>query len=151
MSQVWSLIFQTQQDMATRFAEAFAEGVHLAVEELKISLNKCACTGANMPKLVQPALLCIIASGPAHGYAVMQKLAESGLFNDAMPDSAGVYRFLNNMENDGSLQAYWDTSETGPARKCYKITSRGIACLRQWRKTLREHREFIDRLLGIMG
>lgn len=120
------------------------------MEELKTSLNNCPCTGANLPKLLQPALLSIIARQPAHGYAIMQKLADSGLFSDPMPDSAGVYRFLKNMENDGSLDAFWDTSQSGPAKKCYRITSRGLACLKQWRKTLREHQEFIGRILGYM-
>lgn len=120
------------------------------VEELNTLLNNCPCTGANMPKLVQPALLCILAKEPVHGYAIMQKLAESGLFTNAMPDSAGVYRFLNNMERDGSLCAYWDTSENGPAKKCYKITPRGLACLKQWQKTLLAHQQFIHRLITMM-
>lgn len=120
-------------------------------EEFKTPLENCPCTGANLPKLLQPALLAIIAREPAHGYAIMQKLSESGLFSDAMPDSAGVYRFLKQMENDGSLYAFWDTSQTGPARKCYRITSRGVACLKLWRQTLEQHQEFIVQLLEYMN
>lgn len=119
-------------------------------EKLVFPLNNCACAGANLPRLIQPALLRIIARKPAHGYAIMQKLEESGLFNDSMPNSAGIYRLLNNMENDGSLDAYWDTSENGPARKCYMLTARGEACLSKWRKTLQDHHEFISHLIAFM-
>lgn len=111
------------------------------------ALEKCACAGTNLPRLVQPALLYLLSRESLHGYAIMQKLAESGVFQDAPPDAAGVYRLLNVMESDGSLQSDWDTSESGPARKRYKITDRGLSCLERWRKTLKGHREFIDRLI----
>lgn len=119
-------------------------------QEFKISLKDCPCTGVNLPRLIQPALLYIIAQEPTHGYAIMQKLSESGLFGESGPDSAGVYRFLKSMENDGSLYAAWDASESGPARKRYRITSRGLACLNQWRKTLFAHQEFISRMIAFM-
>lgn len=120
------------------------------LEELKPSLRNCPCTGVNLPRLIQPALLYIISQEPAHGYAIMQKLAASGLFGETGPDSAGVYRFLKSMENEGSLHATWDASDSGPARKRYSITPRGLACLSQWRNTLLEHQEFITRLIAFM-
>lgn len=120
------------------------------MEHYKTPLDNCPCTGVNLPKLLQPALLSILAREPTYGYAIMQKLSESGLFNDSMPDSAGVYRFLKHMETDGSLYAFWDTSQCGPAKKCYQITPRGLSCLKLWRETLKQHQDFIAQLLSYM-
>lgn len=116
-----------------------------------INMENCACTGSNMPKFIQPAILAIVSEGQAHGYVIMQKLVASGLFGETPPDATGVYRVLKTMESDGSLVSAWDTSESGPAKKCYTITNRGMKCLVNWRATLFEHQEFVSRLAGFVS
>lgn len=115
------------------------------------SMQNCACTGSNMPRFIQPAILAILSEGDAHGYVIMQKLAASGLFGENPPDAAGIYRVLKTMESDGSLVSAWDTSESGPARKSYTITQRGVKCLVNWRATLAEHRQFVAILCGFVN
>lgn len=117
----------------------------------KYGMENCACTGANLPRFVQPALLAIIAAGPAHGYNIMHQLAGSGVFEDILPDATGIYRILKTMEQDGSLESEWDTSESGPAKKCYSITARGRECLANWQKTLKRHEEFLQRLQTLVS
>lgn len=116
-----------------------------------INLENCACTGSSMPKFIKPAILAILAKGSAHGYVIVRGLGESGLFGENPPDATGVYRVLRTMENDGSLVSEWDTSESGPARKSYTITQRGMKCLVNWRATLLEHQEFVARLSGFVN
>jgi len=36
------------------------------------------------------------------------------------------------VEHDGSVTSAWRTSETGPARRVYRLTESGEAMLRQW-------------------
>lgn len=111
-----------------------------------INLENCACTGSSMPRFIQPAILAILSEGPAHGYVIVRKLGASGLFGDNPPDATGVYRVLKTMEGDGSLVSEWDTSDSGPARKSYTITQRGVKCLVNWRATLLDHQDFVARL-----
>ena len=44
------------------------------------------------------------------------------------------------------MTSEWDIGESGPARKRYTITARGLHCLYQWEQTLREHQIFVSEL-----
>jgi DNA-binding PadR family transcriptional regulator len=112
----------------------------------KIS-SDCPCTGASLDRLVQPAILVILAEGPLHGYRLTERIGALPGFSGNKPDVSGVYRFLKTMERKGLVVSSWDLSETGPARKSYRITSAGEQCLRRWIKTLEEYREGIAVLL----
>lgn len=106
----------------------------------------CPCSGANLPRFVQPVVLALLAGESMHGYSIVQQLSAIKFFRDNPPDITGVYRLLKNMEQEGSLTVQWDMHESGPARKCYTITARGRHCLTQWEQTLREHMLFVGEL-----
>ena len=59
-----------------------------------MELDNCPCSGANLPRFVQPVILAVLSSGPLHGYLVVQRLAETSLFRKQPPDATGVYRML---------------------------------------------------------
>lgn len=118
--------------------------------EINFDMENCACSGANLPRFVAPALLAIMAKGPAHGYSIMKQLAESGIFEGNLPDATGIYRILKTMEKDGSLKSDWDTGESGPAKKIYEITVRGRKCLNYWANTLKKHQLFVNGLLELV-
>ena len=61
-----------------------------------MELDNCPCSGANLPRFVQPVILAVLSSGPLHGYLVVQRLAETSLFRKQPPDATGVYRMLRN-------------------------------------------------------
>jgi DNA-binding PadR family transcriptional regulator len=103
--------------------------------------------GATLDRLVQPAILVILAEGPLHGYGLTERIGALPGFTGNKPDVSGVYRFLKTMESKGLVVSSWDLAERGPARKSYQITSAGERCLRHWIKTLEEYREGIAVLL----
>jgi len=103
--------------------------------------------GASLDRLVQPAILVILAEGPLHGYRVTERIGAMPGFAGTKPDVSGVYRFLKTMEGNGLVVSSWDLSERGPAKKSYQITSAGERCLRRWIKTLEQYREGIAVLL----
>ena len=82
-----------------------------------MELDNCPCSGANLPRFVQPVILAVLSSGPLHGYLVVQRLAETSLFRKQPPDATGVYRMLRNMEQEGVLESDWELENSGPARK----------------------------------
>lgn len=82
-----------------------------------IELDNCPCSGANLPRFVQPVILAVLSSGPLHGYLVVQRLAETSLFRKQPPDATGVYRMLRNMEQGGC----W--SRTGSLRTAVRPAS----------------------------
>lgn len=109
----------------------------------------CACSGANLPKLVQPSILAALAKEPLHGYALAQRLASGGAHLGAPPDHSGIYRLLRSMEQRGLLTSKLAESESGPARREYALTARGRACLARWIESLSRYRDTIGAVLSL--
>ncbi len=111
-------------------------------------LNECAILGKSLSRLTQPSILTALAAAdePLHGYLIIQKIGESPMFGGAAPDPTGVYRILKQMENNKLIESEWDTSESGPAKRCYHLTEDGRACLRRWIDSLACYRASIEEL-----
>ena len=115
----------------------------------KASFTECPCVGATLDKLLQPALLAILAEGPLHGYELARRLGDIPGFLDVPPDVSGIYRLLKTMEARGMVVADWDVPETGRAKRLYSITEAGRHCLKLWHRTLQDYRETVDALLKV--
>lgn len=116
-------------------------------ENRSLDLTDCPCAGGSLDRLVQPAILVILAEGPAHGYRLAKRIGEMPMFGGTKPDGSGVYRFLKAMESKGLVISSWDTSRGGPAKRIYQVTEAGECCLRTWVGTLQEYRDGINFLL----
>ena len=111
-------------------------------------LVMCPCEGGTLDRLIQPAILVVLAGGPLHGYRLVERIGKMPGFSGQKPDASGVYRFLKAMERKGLVCSAWNISENGPAKKSYQITSAGRQCLRRWIRTLENYRRGITGLLG---
>ena len=109
-------------------------------------LDACPCSGRNLDRLIQPAVLAVLAAGPLHGYRIVQDLASMPTFEGRCPDAAGVYRFLKAMENRGLVSSAWDLSEAGPAKRLFELSEPGRQCLSLWATTLKGYQQQIGRL-----
>jgi DNA-binding PadR family transcriptional regulator len=96
----------------------------------------CSCTGANLDRLLRPAILACLAHSDRHGYGVQQELDALPMFRGGSPDLTGVYRALRDMEAEGLVAGDWDTPEQGRARRRFRITPDGLDCLARWDQTL---------------
>lgn len=114
-----------------------------------VDFSACACSGANLPKLVQPSILAALLKAPLHGYALAQRLAREGAHLNAPPDHSGIYRLLRSMEKRGLLTSQLTESESGPARREYALTDSGRQCLERWVGSLARYRETIDAILNL--
>jgi poly-beta-hydroxybutyrate-responsive repressor len=82
-----------------------------------------------LPKnFLQPCLLLLVLEQPGYGYDLVGRLKPLGINDDA----ASVYRALRLLEHDGAVTSAWRTSDTGPARRVYRLTDTGERILRQW-------------------
>ena len=118
--------------------------IHIGRSE---TFHECACTGKTLARIVQPAVMAVLADEPLHGYLIVQRLIELKMFRDQAPDPAGVYRVLRTMETEGLVTATWNLAELGPAKRCFKLTPCGRACLERWVQTLEEYASSIEDLL----
>ena len=108
---------------------------------------KCACKGSFLDKLLQPALLILLAAGPGYGLQLLSELEHNGMVSGDSLDPAGLYRTLKRMETAGLVSSFWDTETSAKPRRIYSITDQGFSCLGSWRRTLLEYRNSLDTIL----
>ena len=112
-----------------------------------LALETCPCTGGTLDKLIQPAILAVLAKGPLHGYKLAERIGGMPLSKGRKPDVSGVYRALKAMEGRDFVVASWDLSDSGPTKKSYRLTEAGGQCLFRWIETLKQYRQGITVLL----
>jgi PadR family transcriptional regulator, regulatory protein PadR len=112
-------------------------------------INTCPCMGGTLDRLIQPAILAVLAEGPLHGYRLAQRIGGIPGFGGQEPDMSGIYRFLKAMERRGMVVSSWDLPETGPSKKSYSITAEGRHCLERWVSTLEAYRQSVGSLLKV--
>jgi len=93
---------------------------------------------------LRASLLLLIAETPAHGYDLLEQIAQLGLRN---VDPGGLYRALRVMEQDGLVASWWEHSTAGPARRSYRLTEEGVEWLHAWAGALREGRRYLSAYL----
>jgi poly-beta-hydroxybutyrate-responsive repressor len=95
-----------------------------------------------MVRFLDPALLLLLHRGRAHGYTLLEQLAEFGLTG---LNPSVIYRTLRDMEDMGWVTSTWDEEQTqGPPRRVYSITAEGDNALARWVQDLGETRDLID-------
>jgi len=72
------------------------------------NLNECPCSGKTLARLIQPAVMTVLADEPLHGYVIVQRLTAMTMFRDHGPDITGVYRLLKSMEKKGFVTSTWE-------------------------------------------
>jgi poly-beta-hydroxybutyrate-responsive repressor len=86
--------------------------------------------------LLATSLLGLLRDWNAHGYQLAQKLADAGL----PPFDVGtIYRTLRQLEKSGLVSSLWDTSNSGPAKRTYSLTSAGELFLGNWANILKKY------------
>lgn len=109
---------------------------------------KCSCKGYNLDKLIQPNILIILARQKLHGYMIIQELERRNQFHNEKADNTGVYRALKTLEQKGMVGFEWVMDESGPAKKIYMITDKGLECLKTWIYTLERYKKSIQNIIG---
>ncbi|MDR3689602.1 MAG: helix-turn-helix transcriptional regulator [Fimbriimonas sp.] len=92
-------------------------------------------------------ILAVLESAPLHGYGIAREIEIRS--SDALSFGEGtLYPALRALEQDGFIEARWDTSGTGPAKKVYELTPDGKAELARIREAWRDYSRSIDQVLG---
>lgn len=94
--------------------------------------------------LLASSLLAFLRNWPAYGYQLVRELGKAGL---PASDSATVYRTLRQLERTGLVSSFWDTSESGPARRMYSLTKAGETFLNLWLDVLSHYQNILQSAL----
>ncbi|MCL4425337.1 MAG: helix-turn-helix transcriptional regulator, partial [Firmicutes bacterium] len=109
------------------------------------SCPRCHHEGTRLERFIEPSLLLLLREKPAHGYELMDRLAE--LYQGNVPDAGTVYRNLRRLEEAGAVISTWETGGSGPARRLYELTATGDELLAAWVITIQRHRDELNRFL----
>jgi PadR family transcriptional regulator PadR len=105
---------------------------------------------ARVERFGEPALLSLLASGPTHGYELLERLPP--LVGEERVDVGNVYRALRGLEEEGLVDSEWRADLPGPAKRTYTLTDDGRAVLELWRGSLASLRDelvtFLDETEG---
>lgn len=92
-------------------------------------------------------VLAALAAGPAHGYAVIEKIKRRSNEAFDLPEGT-IYPALHRLEQAGLLSSRWVTAESGRRRRVYALTRRGEQALvghqAVWRR-------FSDAMSGLLS
>jgi PadR family transcriptional regulator, regulatory protein PadR len=89
---------------------------------------------ARVERFGEPALLFLLADGPAHGYELLDRLP--ALTGEERVDVGNVYRALRGLEDEGFVVSEWRADLPGPAKRTYTLTSEGRAVFASWLDSL---------------
>lgn len=90
-------------------------------------------------------ILLFLARENLYGSALLKSMEKEMPY--CHTDSAIIYRSLQEMEKEGEVESYWETNTQGPARKWYKITSRGFDKLAMLKEDIAVRKENFDYFL----
>jgi len=108
--------------------------------------NHC-CISAPMERFMQPCLLLLLRQRSTHGYELIQSLGEFG-FSEGEADPGSVYRHLRRLEEDGLVTSEWQTQESGPAKRLYRLTPEGDEVLAAWAQTIARNKARLENFLA---
>jgi PadR family transcriptional regulator, regulatory protein PadR len=91
-------------------------------------------------------LLAVIAEGPVHGYAIVERLRDRSGGRFDLPEGT-VYPALHRLESDALLMSRWTTA-AGRRRRQYELTDRGRAALGERSAEWRRFVAAVDHVLG---
>jgi DNA-binding PadR family transcriptional regulator len=112
---------------------------------------RCPCRGETLDRLLQPAILTLLARQAISGYRLRQLLARTPILGGSQPDAAGLYRTVRQMERRGLLRGAWRISARGPARRILRLTPAGRRCLSSWSRTLTAYLRSVQALLALLS
>jgi PadR family transcriptional regulator PadR len=92
-------------------------------------------------------VLAALASGSAHGYAVIEEIKRrsGGAFD--LPEGT-IYPALHRLEQAGLLKSTWTTADSGRRRRVYTLTRTGTRALAERRAVWKQFSDAIGGLLG---
>ena len=107
--------------------------------------GECQCKVERVPNFAQPRLLLELAKKTSHGYELIERLGQEG---SPAPDPGNFYRMLRSLEEDGLVCSTWDTQNSGPARRVYKLTDQGMEFLHTWAAIIHQTHQSLSRFLS---
>ena len=95
--------------------------------------------------VLETAILASLAESTSHGYDLVDQI-DALASTLVCVDAGSMYRMLRGMEEEGLVTSSWETPESGPSRRVYVISDRGLEALEIMARVLSQQAEFMEQL-----
>lgn len=92
-------------------------------------------------------VLQLLAERDMYGYEIVKEM-EKRSGNVLQLKEGTLYPALHKLEKQEYIEAYWQETDKGPARKYYRITASGAEILRQKTNEWKKFVNVIDQVIG---
>lgn len=90
------------------------------------------CGMHHLYRFIEPLILYYLTQkGSSYGYDLIDTLNRHSL-TDSTIEAGALYRNLRRLEENGHVESAWDVSGSGPARRLYHLTPKGVEHLEEW-------------------
>jgi PadR family transcriptional regulator PadR len=93
--------------------------------------------------MLEYCILLIISKEKIYATDILKKLKSA----DLIVVEGTIYPLLNRLRTENILQYVWEESKSGPPRKYYSLTSKGMSDLSQLKATWKSLNESIESLM----
>ena len=97
----------------------------------EINLDYCTKNHQRSGRFIEACLLVLLAEKKSYGYNLLERLKEFD-YNDDSINMSVIYRNLKNMEENNLIKSQWESSDQGPDKKIYSLTSEGFKIMDLW-------------------
>ncbi len=96
---------------------------------------------------LKPIMLSLLAERDMYGYEITQRVQtlSEGKIRWA---ASKLYPVLHDLENRGLVASFWQPSESGPARKYYRLTVKGQGALEKTKQDWLDLNQILVKLWG---
>ena len=94
-------------------------------------------------------ILSCLAREPMHGYRIVKELNQQSEGYFSMREGT-LYPHLHQLEKDGFIEGFWETTSGGRERKCYRITEKGKGELARKQDELRKFQSKMNKILDLV-
>ncbi|MED4117220.1 PadR family transcriptional regulator [Priestia megaterium] len=98
--------------------------------------------------LLEGSILSLINKKEVYGYELIERLRTGG-FNKVSEGT--IYPLLIRLQKEDLISAYFMDSKTGPRRKYYKITPKGLKSLKNFKDEWRNLEQSVNNFLEFEG
>jgi len=111
--------------------------------------RKARQPGSRKPeRYMQPSILLSLKRKPSYGYELIQNISEFGFVEGKAPPGM-IYRHLRELEENGLVSSEWQTEETGPAKRIYRLTAEGSEVLDFWIDYMKSQAERLTKFVKV--
>lgn len=103
----------------------------MSTSESKATKRKKRPGSGKAERYIQPSILLSLKRKPSYGYELIQGLSEFGFVEGQAPPGM-IYRHLRDLEENGLVASEWNTDDSGPAKRMYRLTPEGVDLLELW-------------------